>query len=133
MNFSNPTIPPPALPWLAWCLLAPVVAAYITSTPGGDRIPGYHPVLVLGAFFLVGVAAEFPMLTGPFPAPFSTVLALALPSVGGAAAAYVLALVVPGNINRVVHGILAFLIALAATIGVWLLIFLSTMRRMAPP
>ena len=82
-------------------------------------------MLVLGAFFLVGVAAGFPMLTGPFPAPFSTVLALALPSVGGAAAAYVLALVVPGNINRVVHGILAFLIALAATIGVWLLIFLS--------
>lgn len=127
MNFSNLTISPQALPWLAWCLLAPALAAYITTTPGAARTIGHTPMLVLGAFFLAGVVAGLPTLTGR--SSFAQILSLALPSVAGAATAYLLARVVPEGIDRIVHGALAFLLALAATVGVWLAIFLNALRR----
>ena len=66
---------------------------------------------------------------GTYPASLGQLLALALPSVAGAAAAYALALVAPDGGNRVVHGVFASVLAVACTVGIWFLIFLSALRQ----
>lgn len=128
MNFSNITIAPQAIPWLVWCLLAPVLAARITTMPNDTQRTDRRPVVVLAKFFVVGVVAALPSMIGRHAATFGEVLLLALPSVGGAAAAYGLAQVMPNGVPRSVRAALAVFVALVGTVATWFALFLEPSR-----